>query len=186
MLPEYAVAGHIRQRTGTSLANVAPSNLYPTSDGIGILIAGNQDGVFRRLATAMGAPELAEDERYSTHIERGKNQVELDELVGRWTIQHTAEALQALLDEHGVPCGGIYRAPEILADPHIKARESVAYVEVEGLGEIPMQNVFPRLSRTPGRIRWTGPALGAHNEEVLQGLIGLSDEEMAAARGETG
>jgi formyl-CoA transferase len=141
--------------------------------------------VFRRLATAMGAPELADDERYSTHIERGAHQLELDELVGRWTIQHTAEELQARLDEHGVPCGGIYRAPEILADPHIAARESVAYVEAEGLGEIPMPNVFPRLSRTPGRIRWPGPALGAHNDEILQGLLGLSAAEMAAARGET-
>jgi crotonobetainyl-CoA:carnitine CoA-transferase CaiB-like acyl-CoA transferase len=186
MLPEYAVAGHIRERTGTSLANVAPSNLYPTADGSGILIAGNQDTVFRRLAQAMGAPELVEDERYATHVARGLHQAELDELVGQWTIQHTAQELQELLDEHGVPAGAIYRAPEILADPHVKARQAVAFVEAEGLGKIPMQNVVPKLSRTPGRIRWTGPALGAHNREVLIGLLGLTETEMAAARGEAG
>lgn len=186
MLPEYAVSGHIRERTGTSLANVAPSNLYPTADGSGILIAGNQDTVFRRLAQAMGAPELVEDERYATHVARGLHQAELDELVSQWTIQHTAQELQELLDEHGVPAGAIYRAPEILADPHVKAREAVAFVEAEGLGVIPMQNVVPKLSRTPGRIRWTGPALGAHNQEVLMGLLGLTETEMAAARGEAG
>jgi succinyl-CoA--D-citramalate CoA-transferase len=186
MLPEYAVSGHIRERTGTSLANVAPSNLYPTADGSGILIAGNQDTVFRRLAQVMGAPELVEDERYATHVARGLHQAELDELVSQWTIQHTAQELQELLDEHGVPAGAIYRAPEILADPHVKAREAVAFVEAEGLGVIPMQNVVPKLSRTPGRIRWTGPALGAHNQEVLMGLLGLTETEMAAARGEAG
>jgi crotonobetainyl-CoA:carnitine CoA-transferase CaiB-like acyl-CoA transferase len=186
MLPEYAVSGHIRERTGTSLANVAPSNLYPTADGSGILIAGNQDTVFRRLAQVMGAPELVEDERYATHVARGLHQAELDELVSQWTIQHTAQELQELLDEHGVPAGAIYRAPEILADPHVKAREAVAFVEAEGLGVIPMQNVVPKLSRTPGRIRWTGPALGAHNQEVLMGLLGLTETELAAARGEAG
>jgi succinyl-CoA--D-citramalate CoA-transferase len=182
MIPEYQLAGHIRERTGNILPNVAPSNIYPTSDGGWFAIAGNADNVFRRLATAMGQPALADDPRFRDHAARGHNQSELDELIAAWSLTHTADALQHLLDEHGVPAGRIYTAREMLADPHFAARQSIIGVHDPNLGEIKMQNVFPRLSDTPGGIDWTGPALGQHNTEVYEGLLGLSPQQVADLR----
>ncbi|MEM9304743.1 MAG: CoA transferase, partial [Pseudomonadota bacterium] len=114
LVTEYDQTGYIRERTGSILPNVAPSNVYPTSDDLLILIAANQDTVFKRLASAMGQPELAEDERYSTHAARGHRQEELDVMVGEWTKTKTAQELTDLMEEHGVPVGKIYRAAEML------------------------------------------------------------------------
>jgi crotonobetainyl-CoA:carnitine CoA-transferase CaiB-like acyl-CoA transferase len=181
LVPEWAIAGYQRERTGAILPNIAPSNVYPTADGLWILVAANQDTVFARLATAMGRPELAEGEQYATHGARGERQAELDDLIAEWTVQHSAEDLEALLHEHGVPVGKIFRAAEMLADPHFHAREAITTVEHPVLGEVPMQNVFPRLSRSRGRVRWPGPELGAHTDEVLA-QIGRSPEQIAQLR----
>ena len=184
LLPEYAVAGYVRERTGAILPNVAPSNVYPTKDGRYLLIAANQDTVFTRLAEAMGRPELAGDPRYATHGARGETQVELDELISEWTSQQPLDVLIETLNKHAVPNGLIYRAPEMLTDPHFAARESIVHVPHQEFGDVPMQNVFPRLSETPGQVRWAGPALGEHNTEVYTGL-GIDHDELAAlsARG---
>lgn len=181
LVPEWSIADHQRERTGAILPNIAPSNVYPTSDGLWILIAANQDTVFARLAAAMGQPELAEDERYETHSARGRHQEELDSLIAKWTSQRDAEDLEALLNEHGVPVGKIYRAAEMLADAHFQARETIARVAHPVLGEVPMQNVFPRLSRTRGNIRWPGPELGAHTTEVLE-EVGCSTDDITRLR----
>ncbi len=170
---EYAQTGYVRERTGAILPNIAPSNVYPTQDGAYVLIAANQDTVFRRLAAAMGRPELADDPRYATHDARGERQAELDALIADWTRTRGRVALGALLDDAGVPRGDIYRGPEMLEDAHFKAREAIARVMHPTLGELRMQNVAPRLSETPGRIRDAGPSLGQHNDEVLHGLLGL-------------
>ena len=184
LLPEYAVAGYVRERTGAILPNVAPSNVYPTKDGRYLLIAANQDTVFTRLAEAMGRPELAGDPRYATHGARGETQVELDELISEWTSQQPLDVLIETLNKHAVPNGLIYRAPEMLTDPHFAARESIVHVPHQEFGDVPMQNVFPRLSETPGQVRWAGPALGEHNTEVYTDL-GIDHDELAAltARG---
>src|SRR5690606_10377769 len=166
-----------RERTGAILPKIAPSNVYPTSDDTWILIAANQDTVFRRLAEAMGRPELAEDARYATHVARGEHQAELDEIVVEFTRRHTAAEVEALMHNPNGPIGKIYRPKERLADPQFRARESITSVDHPVLGEIQMQNVFPRLSRTRGSIRWPGPGLGEHTDEVLRQL-GLSDEEL--------
>jgi len=158
---------------------VAPSNVYPTADGQMVIIAANQDTVFGRLADAMGRPELASDERYATHVARGAHQGELDELISVWSAGLDAEALNEVLERHGVPTGHIYRAPEMLADPHFAAREAIVRLAHPDIGELPMQNVVPKLSDTPGQLRWPGPDLGAHNSEVLVDLLGLSDDELA-------
>ena len=179
LIPEYALAGHIRERTGSILPNIAPSSIYPTSDEQFILIGANHDAVFRRLAAAMGQPELATGERYATHRARGVNQAELDDLIGRWTILHPISELLDLLNEAGVPAGLIYRAPEMLADPHFAAREAIVTVTDPVLGDIPMQNVSPQLSETPGSVRWTGPDLGADTAEVLRTVAGVTDSELA-------
>jgi len=179
LLPEWELANYQRERTGSVLPNVAPSNVYPTGDGDMILIAANQDSVFRRLATLMGQPELADDERYATHGARGANMADLDDLVATWTAKHDADDLLPLLHEGGVPAGRIFRARDMFADPHFAAREAIVRMAHPELGQVPMQNVFPRLSATPGAVRYVGPALGEHNDDVYRELLGLSDGEMA-------
>jgi formyl-CoA transferase len=177
LLPEWAVAGYQRERTGATLPNVAPSNVYPTGDGDLILIAANQDTVFGRLAAAMGQPELARDPRYATHSARGAAMVELDNRIAEWTSTMDADDLLALLHEAGVPAGRIFRAKDMFADPHFAARQAIVTVPHPDLGDLPMQNATPRLSATPGRVRSAGPALGEHNDEVYGTLLGLTPAE---------
>ncbi len=179
LVTEFDVTGYIRERTGAILPNVSPSNVFPTSDDQLVLIAANQDTVFSRLAVGMGRPELAEDERYSTHGARGAHQQELDDLIADWTRTITAAQLEAVLEEHGVPYGGIYRAPEIMADPHIEARNALVQVEHPEFGPITMQNVAPKFSETPGSVDWVGPELGAHNEEIFRDLLGIDEAGLA-------
>jgi len=168
LVPEWTYSGFQRERTGSILPKIAPSNLYPTGDDGWILIAANQDTVFHRLAAAMGRPELAEDPRYATHVARGERQAELDDLIADWTRTKPLHELEDVLNEHGVPNGRIYRARDMVDDPQYRAREALTTVPHPVLGEVMMQNVFPRLSRTRGGIRWAGPALGQHTEEVLR------------------
>ena len=182
LLTEYHVAGFIRERTGSMIPNIAPANVYPTRDGKMHLISGNQDTVWRRLAEAMGRPELGEDPRYATHLARGDNQLELDELIAEWTATLDAEELHRLLNDHSVPNGQMYRAPEMLADEHFADRQAIAWVDSPDFGSIPMQNVVPKLSDTPGEIEWSGPTLGEHNEEVFGGILGLDDDAIGQLR----
>ncbi len=184
LITEYDQAGHIRERTGATLPNVAPSNVYPTKDGKMILIAANQDAVFKRLAEAMGRPELAEDRRYATHSARGARQKELDESIADWTSTIDGKALADLLNKHGVPNGHIYRAPEMLEDPHFAAREAIVRVAHRSLGRLAMQNVVPKLSQTPGKVVNAGPELAEHNDEVYRELLGLNDATIEKLRAE--
>jgi formyl-CoA transferase len=181
LIPEYTIAGYMRPRTGSILPNVAPANAYPTADGEH-LISGNQDTVWRRLAVAMGRPELGDDERFATHNARGEHQSELDDLLGDWTRTLTSAELEAVLNEHSVPNGKIYTAPDMLADAHFAAREAIVTMVHPLLGDFPMQNVVPKLSDTPGEVRWVGPELGEHTDEVLTELLGLDDETRAGLR----
>lgn len=181
-IPEFTQGGTIRERSGAILPKIAPSNVYPSRDGEMIVMGANQDSVFARLCEAMGAPELASDERYATHVARGDHQAELDERIGQWTATLGADELLTRLERHGVPAGRIYRAPEMLADPQFRARESIVAVPDATFDHLQMQNVAPKLSATAGTIRWAGPALGAHNAEVLGGLLGLSDAEVEDLR----
>ena len=182
LVTEYDKAGYVRERTGAILPNVAPSNVYPTSDNQMVLIAANQDTVFSRLAEAMGRPELARDARYSTHTSRGANQVELDALVSAWTATLSRDQVLAAMEKHGVPAGLIYRAPEMLEDPHFAARQAIVSVDHPDFGELKMQNVAPKLSATPGGVRAPSPHLGQHNEEIYRGLLGMSAERYEALR----
>ncbi len=182
LITEYDQGDYIRERTGAILPNVAPSNVYPTRDGKMILIAANQDTVFRRLADAMGRPELGDDPRYAGHSARGDRQAELDDLIAEWTRTLDSLPLEATLHDHGVPAGNIYRAPEMLEDAHFKAREAIVRVADHTFGEIAMQNVAPKLSETPGGIRRAAPLLGEHNDEIYRGLLGLGEAELAALK----
>jgi formyl-CoA transferase len=188
LVTEYDKTGYIRERTGAILPAIAPSNIYPTKSGVFVLIAANQDSVFKRLAAAMGRPELATDPLYATHTARGKVQTELDEIISAWTATYEREELGRILDEAGVPRGDIYRAPEMLEDAHFKARQTIVDVAHPLFGNLKMQNVAPRLSQNPGRVATAGPALGQHNDEVFAGLLGMAATEIAdlATRGVVG
>ncbi|MDA0962125.1 MAG: CoA transferase [Proteobacteria bacterium] len=179
LVTEYDVAGYVRERTGAILPNVSPSNVFDTADGKLLLIAANQDTVFKRLAQAMGRPDLAEDPRYATHGARGGHQQELDDLINDWTRTIPLAELEALMNEHGVPCGLIYKAEDMMADEHFKARQALIKVDHPDFGPITMQNVAPRLSDTPGKVRHVGPALGEHNAYVYGEVLGLSPERQA-------
>jgi formyl-CoA transferase len=178
LISEYDLAGFVRERTGAITPNVAPSNVYPTATGQGILIAANHDSIFRRLAELMGEPGLADDPRFRSHSARGNHQEELDEVISRWSLEKDPEELVDSLNAAGVPAGMMYRAPEMLRDPHFNARGSIVRVPDPKFGTVPMQNVVPRLSESPGTVAWTGPKLGEHTREVLSGLVGMSDEEI--------
>jgi crotonobetainyl-CoA:carnitine CoA-transferase CaiB-like acyl-CoA transferase len=160
-LADYAVAGVLRGRSGGTLPGVAPSNAYPTRDGSEVLVAANADGVFARLCEAMGRPDLATDERYATHIERGAHERELDELITAWTRRLDADDLLARMVEHGVPAGRVYTAADMLDDPHYLARGMIQRLTSDTGIELPTLGVVPRFSRTPGTIRRAGPPLGA-------------------------
>ena len=178
LVPEYMVSGHIRKRTGSILEGVSPSNVYPAADGE-YLIGANQDSVFARLCQAMGKPELAKDERYSTHLARARHLRELDDIIAEWSRTLTVEQLEALMIEYSVPAGKIYRAPEMLEDPHFAARGSLVEVDTERWGKIKMQNAFPFLSETPSAIRTPAPTeIGQHNAEIYGGLLGMDQAEM--------
>ncbi|MFN5758221.1 MAG: CaiB/BaiF CoA transferase family protein [Sphingomonadaceae bacterium] len=178
LVPEYMVSGHIRKRSGSILEGISPSNVYPAKDGE-YLIGANQNAVFARLCQAMGRPELATSERYATHVARGRNLRELDEIIADWTRTKTVAELEALMIEYSVPAGKIYRAPEMLEDPHFAARESLVEVETPRWGKIKMQNAFPRLSETPSGIRTPAPVeIGQHNAEIYGELLGMDAEEM--------
>ncbi|WP_299323830.1 CoA transferase [Parasphingopyxis sp.] len=177
-VPEYTVANHIRERTGSILPKVAPSNVYPTKDG-SVLVAGNQDSVWKRLAAMMGVPELGDDPRYNSHMARGERQAELDDMIGGWTKERTSAEVLALCEEYGVPAGNIYRAPEMLDDPQFAAREALIAVDHPKHENFVMQNVAPKLSETPGKVEWVGPALGEHNELVYGELLGMDSATRA-------
>jgi formyl-CoA transferase len=182
LVTEYDQTGYIRERTGAILPNIAPSNVYPSRDGQMLLIAANQDTVFARLATAMGRPDLVADPRYATHTARGERQAELDALIADWTRTLDVEALERLMEESGVPAGRIYRAPELLADAHVRARNAIVRVAHKDFGEIAMQNVAPHLSDTPGSIRSPAPDLGEHTDEVLKSLLQFTPAQITALR----
>jgi formyl-CoA transferase len=169
-LTEWDAIRYQRERTGAILPKIAPSNVYPTADGSSILIAANQDTVFRRLADVMGQPELATDERYATHHARGERQQELDGLIARWSAEYDATELLELLHGGGVPAGRVYRAEDMFADEHFIARNAIVRARNSQGHEFAMQNVAPRLSDTPGGVRWSGPELGEHTDEVLTAL----------------
>src|SRR5690606_23641174 len=181
-IPEYALTGYIRGRTGSTIPGVAPSNIYPTKDGDYVLIAGNADNVFRRLSEAIGHPEWPDDPRFATHQARGEHMEELDGMIADWTRQRSAEEILSTMHEAGVPAGKVYTAKDMMEDPQFAARENIVWVEDPEIGPIPMQNVVPRLSETPGAVRSTGPALGQHNAEIYGELLGISPEEQASLR----
>ncbi|GAC82498.1 CaiB/BaiF CoA transferase family protein [Gordonia paraffinivorans] len=183
-IPDYDVGGVVRGPSGTRLDGIAPSNLYPTADGTHVIIAANQDSVFARLCQAMGQPELATDERFADHAARGRNQDELDALIGEWSSQHSADKLTEILSEAGVVVGPVNTVREVVADPHLRARGMIAeHYDERAHRTVLGPGVVPQFSDTPGGIRRAGPpAPGCDNDAVYGGLLGLSAAEIDELR----
>jgi formyl-CoA transferase/succinyl-CoA--D-citramalate CoA-transferase len=183
IVAEYSVTGQVRGRTGLTSPGFAPSNIYPTLDGKPIVIGANADTIFRRLTGVMGMAELADDPRFATHGARGRpeNQAEIDRIIADWTATKPRAELLAALDAAAVPAGPVSDAAEVATDPHFRARDMVVEVATKTFGTMLMQGVVPKLTRTPGAIRWPGAELGEHNAEVLA-AAGYSPEEIAALR----
>ncbi|MEY3905722.1 MAG: hypothetical protein RIR59_545, partial [Pseudomonadota bacterium] len=182
LVPEYDLMGIIRERSGSILPGIAPSNVYACKDGE-YMIGANKDSLWKRLASAMGRPELGDDPRYATHLARGQNQLELDDLINDWTRTLTVDALDALMTEYSIPAGRVYRAPEMIADPHFQAREAIIEVETERFGKLKMQNAFPKLSDTPSSVRRPAPSVvGQHNQEIYGDLLGMTADQIDALK----
>ena len=178
-LPEYDKVGFIREPSGTGLANVSPSNIFPTKDEKWVVIAANLDAMFNRLCDAMEQPELADDPRYSTHQVRGENCDELDARIADWTRGFTAAELDVRLDEHGVVSGPIYSIEDIANDPHFQARDMIQRYQDDDLGDIAAPGFVPVMSETKSEIAWLGSSeVGAHNEEIYCGLLGMTQTEL--------
>ena len=182
LVAEYTVEGYTRERSGSILPAIAPSNIYNGTDGM-VIIAANQDTVFARLSDAIAMPELKDNPRYATHVARGANQTELDEIIQDWANDKAIGDIEDLMIKHAVPVGKVYRAKEMIEDPHYAAREALIDVDSETYGSVKMQNVFPKMSKTQGEVRWGGPEkLGSHTEEVLTELLDLSPAQIQKLR----
>lgn len=182
LVTEYDITGYVRERSGSVLPGIAPSNAYPCKGGELILIGGNGDTVYARLTEAMGRPDLKADPKFMDHASRGTNQHDLDAIIAEWTSGFALPELLALLEAKGVPASRVFRAPDMLEDPQFAAREAIVVTEHPVFGQIKMQNVFPKLSRTPGKVRWPGPALGQHTDEVLAERAGLTADQLFELR----
>jgi formyl-CoA transferase len=174
LVTEYDLTGYVRERSGSILPGIAPSNAYPCANGELILIGGNGDNVYARLTEAMGRDDLKTDPKFASHAARGENQRELDEIIAEWTGGFSLPDLLKLLEGKGIPASRVFRAPDMLEDPQFAAREAIVSVEHPVFGPVKMQNAFPKLSATPGRVRWPGPTLGQHTEVVLAARAGCT------------
>lgn len=183
MLPEYGKLGKVRQPSGGGIATAAPTNAYPSADGAFVLIAANSEPLFAKLMTLIGRPDLIGVPRFAGNQQRVENTLELDELIRGWSRQHDADALIGLLADADIPSSRVYTAADIAADPQYRERGMVRDVHDDQFdGPILHPGVVPRFGDEPTAIRWAGPTIGAHTEDVLHGLLGMSLEEISELR----
>ncbi len=181
LVPEYDLLGYVRTRTGAALPGISPSNTYPSSDGLYVVIAGNSDAIFKRLMRVIGRPDLGEDPTLANNDGRVRRNAVLDAAVSDWTSQRTMEEILSRLDAADVPAGRIYSVADIVEDPHYAARDMILPTELPGGITVKMPGIAPKLSETPGGVRWPGPTLGQHTDEVLTSL-GLNEEDILQLR----
>ncbi len=180
VVPEYGVYGMVRERTGASLPGIVPSNTYACADG-SIVIGGNSDPIFKRLMKAIERADLADDPALAHNDGRVPRTREIDEAIAAWLAPRTIEAALAVLNAADVPAGRIYSVADMFSDPQFVARQMIQRFRLPDGQEIPLPNITPKLSDTPGDTRWLGPALGEHTDEVLGGL-GYEAAAIAALR----
>jgi crotonobetainyl-CoA:carnitine CoA-transferase CaiB-like acyl-CoA transferase len=177
ILSEYDLTGAVRERTGSTLPGIAPSNTYECADGKHLVIGGNGDGIFKRLMTAIGREDIANDPTFATNQGRAENVEFIDSIIEEWTMQYPLKEAQRILDEVSVPVGPIYGIKEIVADEQYKAREMLQEVELPDGKKVLVPGIVPKLSETPGEINWNGPRLGEHNEEIFIEFLNFSFED---------
>lgn len=181
IVPEYAQAGVKRERTGSTLPGIAPSNIYKTNEGNYVVIAANGDNIFQRFLKVMKREDLVGDERFLTNDKRSEHVDLLDRMIQEWTIQFELKECVDLLNENGIPAGAIYSVEDILKDPQYKARDMILDVPHPEMGSLKVPGVVPKLSKTPGEVKWLGPKLGEHNNQVLK-EIGLTEKQIFQLR----
>ncbi len=185
LVAEYDMAGHVRERAGVVSQGAAPAGTFQCADGKWIVLVTSTDRTFYRLAEAMGRPELVTDPCFAHGPDRANHRDEIVGVVRDWLGSHPSAEVMKLLDEAGVPVSPIYSIADIFQDPQFRARENLIRVEHPVLGSVAMPGVVPKLSATPGAVRWAGPvAIGEHNDEVYGAELGLSAEEIESLRGE--
>ena len=179
-IPVYQQLGIVAERAGPRLPGNAPNSIYPTADGCHVVITAASDAVFARLATAMGRPEMAEDPRFATAVTRAENIDACDAAVARWTATLETGALETALEEAKVPAARIYTVADIFADPHYRARDMLVELADDVLGPVAVPGIVPKLSQTPGAVRWAGRDIGADTTNILTGELGLAVKELNA------
>ncbi|RZA09038.1 MAG: CoA transferase, partial [Proteobacteria bacterium] len=182
-VPEYAMLGHVRERSGGALPGIAPSNTYPTADGGYVVIAGNSDPIFKRLMNAIGRADLGDDPAFAHNDGRAAQSDLLDGAISAWSAQRPIGDVLQALENAEVPAGRIYSVADIVADPHYQARGMILDAQLPGGVETKMPGVVPKLSETPGVINWQGPSLGQHTQAVLTEL-GLSESAIQRLKDE--
>ncbi|MEB0006250.1 CaiB/BaiF CoA-transferase family protein [Pseudomonas sp. MH9.2] len=178
LVPEYAMQGHIRERSGGALPGIAPSNTYPTADGAYVVIAGNSDPIYKRLMQVIGRPDLGENPELTHNDGRALQSAMLDEAISTWTLSQPIDTVLQALETAEVPAGRIYSVADIVADPHYQARDMILDAELPGGAAVKMPGIVPKLSETPGSINWQGPSLGQHTSSVLSEL-GMTEQDIA-------
>jgi crotonobetainyl-CoA:carnitine CoA-transferase CaiB-like acyl-CoA transferase len=181
LVPEYDLLGHVRERSGGALPGIAPSNTYPTRDGAYVVIAGNSNPIYKRLMGVIGRPDLADDPRFAQNDGRAAQAALIDAAIAGWTSHHPIEHVLAELEAADVPAGRIYSVADIVADPHYQARDMILRQRLPDGVEVAMPGIVPKLSDTPGAVRWQGPALGEHTDAVLAQL-GMTPADIARLR----
>lgn len=181
LLPEYSEFGVVREPAGSALPGIAPSNAYLCQDGAYALIAGNGDSIFKRLCTAMGRDDLGQDPALADNAGRVIRIEEIDAAIGAWTAQHSVKDVLTALDKASVPAGKIYTIADIANDPHYQARGMIHPLTMDDGTTLSVPGIVPKLSRTPGQIRRTAPAIGQDTDTVLRDL-GLTPEQIQALR----
>lgn len=182
-VPEYDRLGLVREPSGVTITGVVPTNLYPCADGRGVVIGANSESIYRRLMAVLGRQDLADDPALRTNAGRVPRQAEIDGAVAAWTRALPSSEVIERLAQAAVPAGPVNSVADMLDDPHFQSRGLVEEVEAGGR-PLKIPAIVPRLVATPGRTDWPGPALGAHNREILGGLLGLTDEELARLEAE--
>lgn len=181
LVPEYSAQGYVRERSGSSLPGIAPSNTYVCADGHYVAIAGNGDGIFKRLMTAIGREDLALDPELAHNDGRVRHVDLIDGAILEWTVRHDLDTVLKVLEQAAVPSGRIYTAEDIVKDEHYLAREMIQRFTLPDGLPIDLPGVVPKLSATPGGTRWLGPQLGQHTAEVLK-EIGVTPEQYQRMR----
>ena len=179
LVVQYDKCGKVKERSAMIADSSSPAGTYETSDGRWVVLVCSTEPTFTRLAHAMGRADLANSPQFDSNEHRVKNNAELDAIIREWIGARTQAQVVEILDVAGAPVRPINSIADIFADPHYKAREDIIEVEHPSLGTTRMPGVMPKLSVTPGSVRFCGPELGAHNKEIFHGLLGMSDEEMA-------